>query len=723
MKSFIFILLMSSAVFAAEDTSKSEPEKAQLGTVHVQSSDIGLVKRHEVIKTEVIRKEAIQHKRAQTLADAVSNQVGIDAQNSCANCGSKRVTINGLRGEHTTVLIDGMPMHSAISSFYGMDAIPVVGIESIEVSRGAGASLVAPEAIGGVINIITVRPKENGLTLDSNLGTHRTGFLSVLGNAVAGEGKYRLLLAGQLSNQGAWDADGNRVSEAPDLKNQSFFVKGSGDLGPSDRLEARYARQTVTILGGVVDGVRPTAVTAQPLANENAKNLFQDNDIAGAFLGTGDQIADLVDLKRHEGMLRWNHFFGSEAQIQVSSALAEQKQSSIYMHGYDYANRDLLWFNDARVMFSLSDSLFITTGAELKNQDMSSASHKLYVVNGLAADDFSYRSRAGYLQGVWVASEEVELSTALRYDRMQVDRKSQTAQRYEIDSGMWAPRAHLKVAHGPNWTSRLTYGRGYRPPLSFFESQHGLSEAGFSMAITDIERSHSAGYSIAYARPGLAVTGSSHHTWLTGMAYAEAEAGPSGEALFKNYPSELKVWANDIVVSWDVRPDWNLQLSYENFRMQGEFKRLLPAAAVEQRARLVSDFHYGNWEFVNTINWVGPRNLAAYGYDQHFRSIHDAPIDPTDLPLGNAWQTNERKGQRAPGFFTWDIYLGWTLREKYTFYASVQNVLDTTQNKFGDSPLNFASHGNDPMHFHLDNNHTWGPLRGRIFALGFKAQL
>lgn len=38
--------------------------------------------------------------------------------------------------------------------FYGMDAIGTADIESIEVARGSGMSLTAPEAIGGTINII-----------------------------------------------------------------------------------------------------------------------------------------------------------------------------------------------------------------------------------------------------------------------------------------------------------------------------------------------------------------------------------------------------------------------------------------------------------------------------------------------------------------------------------------------------------------------------------------
>jgi outer membrane receptor for ferrienterochelin and colicin len=60
---------------------------------------------------------------------------GVQTTLTCANCSSQRITLNGLRGENTTLMIDGIPAFSTISSFYGMEAMPMTGIERIEVSR------------------------------------------------------------------------------------------------------------------------------------------------------------------------------------------------------------------------------------------------------------------------------------------------------------------------------------------------------------------------------------------------------------------------------------------------------------------------------------------------------------------------------------------------------------------------------------------------------------
>lgn len=712
------LLFLLGVGWAEAETPPPVPDtQAKLGTIYIREQDHSVLKRSEILKTEVISKKQIEHKRAQTLADAVSNQAGIDTQNSCANCGSKRVTVNGLRGEHTTILIDGVPMHSAVSSFYGLDAVPVVGIESIEVSRGSGASLIAPEAIGGVVNIITAKPKETGITIDSALGNAATGLFSILGSAVGSEGKHRLVLAGQLSNQGHWDTDGNFVSEAPDLSNRSFFIKTLSDFTPTDKLEARFARQTVGILGGTTNGTRPTTyVTTGP-------PTFLDDDVAKRYTGTQDLLTDVVDLTRYEAMARYTRQMPGDAQLQFTVAAADQRQNSIYMHGYDYSNHDMLAFADLRAVFPIGDSLFFTLGAENKAQDMDSESDKLYNVSALARDSFRYRSQSLYLQSVLTPAAGWELSAAVRADRLRVNWIAQTAREFEIDETLLAPRLHLKVDHSPKWTSRLMYGRGYRPPLSFFESQHGLNENGFVVEITELEKSHSLGYSLAYAKPGLSLTGSVHGTWLYAMAFADGNVTFGQPAIFRNFIGESQIWAKDLVLSYDLMPDWNMQLSYEHFSFPEQYSQRLPAAAVEQRIRMVSDWHIGQWEFVNTLTWIGARDLNRYGYNQHYRTLTTQFIDPLDPGLGTVPVVYEGKGTFAPPFLVWDLYLGWTSKSGISFFGSVQNVLNYTQTGYGDSPLNWSTHGNDPTHFHLDNNHTWGPIRGRTISVGLKAQL
>jgi hypothetical protein len=55
-----------------------------------------------------------------------------------------------------------------------------------------------------------------------------------------------------------------------------------------------------------------------------------------------------------------------------------------------------------------------------------------------------------------------------------------------------------------------------------------------------------------------------------------------------------------------------------------------------------------------------------------------------------------------------------------TVQLGVNNLLDTTQESLGETPLAWQQHGD---HYHLDNRHLWGPTQGRSVYAGLKWDL
>jgi len=155
----VLAALLSPQLMAAETEEAQEPAAENMERLSV----VGVRQRLEqagtlantIMKTEVIDASIIENKNAVNLSEAIDNSPGVKVSNECSMCGVKRIMLNGMKGEQTTILVDGLPVHTMISGYYAVDAIPTTGIERIEVARGAGASLIAPEAIGGTINIIS----------------------------------------------------------------------------------------------------------------------------------------------------------------------------------------------------------------------------------------------------------------------------------------------------------------------------------------------------------------------------------------------------------------------------------------------------------------------------------------------------------------------------------------------------------------------------------------
>ncbi|MDX9944769.1 MAG: TonB-dependent receptor plug domain-containing protein, partial [Azonexus sp.] len=119
------------------------------------------VLRDEIIATESLGARELEKTGATMLTEALDKRPGISVQTECSICNVRNVVLNNLPGRYTTLLIDGIPIFSSVSTAYGLDSVSLGGVERIEISRGAGTSLIAPEALAGSVNMITRRPTEN----------------------------------------------------------------------------------------------------------------------------------------------------------------------------------------------------------------------------------------------------------------------------------------------------------------------------------------------------------------------------------------------------------------------------------------------------------------------------------------------------------------------------------------------------------------------------------
>ena len=86
-----------------------------------------------------------------------------------ANPTTEGTSLRGLgstAASRTLVLSDQVPLNDAFGGWVHWDEIPQPAIRDIELMRGGASDLYGSSAIGGVIDVIPVRPKDNGFMLD-----------------------------------------------------------------------------------------------------------------------------------------------------------------------------------------------------------------------------------------------------------------------------------------------------------------------------------------------------------------------------------------------------------------------------------------------------------------------------------------------------------------------------------------------------------------------------
>jgi len=200
---------------------------------------------NKAVRTDVISKETIEESGAKTLSDVVQRAAGV--QISTPTGTGENVTIDGLDGKYVKILIDGRPVNGITNSRVDLSRLPIAtsDIERVEIVRGPMSALYGTDAMGGVINIITKRPRakisaENSVLfrLDQS-GLIRSAFDS---NVSGGLGAFALKLNAGMLLDNATDratVTGDTFVLRPDGANDTpakrrFNFSGEARVYPND---------------------------------------------------------------------------------------------------------------------------------------------------------------------------------------------------------------------------------------------------------------------------------------------------------------------------------------------------------------------------------------------------------------------------------------------------------------------------------------------------------
>lgn len=135
-----------------------KPVAADLSEVVVTGTLKEVSRMQSPVPVEVITPALFRKNPAPSLFESIGMVNGVKPQLNCNVCNTGDIHINGMEGPYTMILIDGMPIVSALSTVYGLNGIPNSIVERIEVVKGPGSSLYGSEAMGGIINVITKNP-------------------------------------------------------------------------------------------------------------------------------------------------------------------------------------------------------------------------------------------------------------------------------------------------------------------------------------------------------------------------------------------------------------------------------------------------------------------------------------------------------------------------------------------------------------------------------------
>jgi iron complex outermembrane receptor protein len=113
------------------------------------------------MRVEVLAREEIEEKMLMTPGDIVmmlNEMGGMRVQATSPSLGAASVRIQGMRGRYTRFFSDGLPLFGEVGGL-GLLQIPPMDLGQVEVIKGVASSLYGAGAMGGVVNLLSRRPR------------------------------------------------------------------------------------------------------------------------------------------------------------------------------------------------------------------------------------------------------------------------------------------------------------------------------------------------------------------------------------------------------------------------------------------------------------------------------------------------------------------------------------------------------------------------------------
>ena len=159
----------SRAESSAQQSGAQENEATALSTINVTAKGYAADDSETPIATTVLTREALAHKQAQNVGEALRGEPGLSVMLDGAQ--GQNPIIRGLGKDSIVLLVDGMRLNSAqpvgaIASFMSMGLA-----EQVEVVKGPASVLYGTGALGGAINVRLPQARfEPGVHFDTRLG-------------------------------------------------------------------------------------------------------------------------------------------------------------------------------------------------------------------------------------------------------------------------------------------------------------------------------------------------------------------------------------------------------------------------------------------------------------------------------------------------------------------------------------------------------------------------
>lgn len=301
------------------------------------------------IPTQVITSQMIKATGSLRLQDILQEQTGLTIVNSplgislagFPNLFGAGIQMQGLDPAYTVILIDGEPLVGRNAGILKLGRVAVGNIKQIEIVKGPSSSLYGPDAMAGVINIITEKPVKENAAIQLQYAENNTWSTSInYSNRIKKTGIQ--VFANRYSTSG-YDLDKTIYGKTVDpFRDNSFALKLTQYISDKSTFiaSARYfdERQKNNYL--VVDQNIPQTVTGTTKEKDWGINLQFIQQLQKSFRLTSrlyfNQYANNSDVYVQKNNLPYDQLRFSQQIIKPEIQIEKISENSKYTAGLGF---------------------------------------------------------------------------------------------------------------------------------------------------------------------------------------------------------------------------------------------------------------------------------------------------------------------------------------------------------------------------------------------------
>jgi len=621
---------------------------------------------------------------ASSVIESVQLVNGVQEVVACGVCYTNSISVNGLPGSYTAILMDGTPIYGSLASVYGLNGIPNMIIDRFEVIKGPSSTLYGSEAVAGVINIITKNPENQPLfSADIMTSSHEEVFGNIaLAPRLGKSNAYIGVNFGYANHYADNNLDG--FGDGVNSEHISIFSK-LNFYRPSDKLFSLAAKYYY----------------------EDRRNGVEAyvKDRAYKTIRGSDQIyGESIYTNRLE--LFGSYALNTKANLKIDYSLSNHEQDSYYGDQFFEASQQIAFGNFLWNFNKTNHDVLVGISLRYDAYDDNTLATEKEIDGDIINDPNNQFVPGVFIQDEFGVSENVTLLGGIRLDHHQ-------------EHGLiYAPRLNLKVNTSEWTTFRFNFGTGFKV-VNLFTEDHAFVTGQREVIIAeDLEPESSYNFSINYNQiyTGLGGSGSidleGFYTYFTNKIIPDYEV--PGFIVYENSNG----FASSMGLSMNINHNFIIPLNLNiglNLLKSTETETDLAGTEITKDILFAP-----RWSGVITSSYQFKRQRITLAYTAQITGPMALP-EVYDLDESGAPLEDSRPTTSIP-FSLHQVQVTKMIKNNYSLYFGINNLFNFIQTE---SPLVGYNDPNYEPGFspYFDTAYAYAPNHGIEFYLGFKWDL